>query len=90
MMTVGQHDNAWLDVMTNQVPTGVENLRILTNQVAYYNQYNALTKLHDLELISEKDYANNMIEYARAVCGLDDIEYDRIRNKFNTKYGEES
>ena len=90
MMTVGQHDNAWLDVMTKQVPSGVENLRILTNQVGYYNQYLALTKLKELELISEKTYADNMMEYAKVVCGLDQVEYDLVRSKFNMYYGEES
>ena len=90
LLTNGEHDSLWRNVMGAQIPSGVENMRIMTNQMGYYNQYIALTKLYEFELISEKDYADNMIDYARAVCGLDDIEYDRIRSKFNKKYGEES
>ena len=90
LLTNGEHDSLWRDVMSKQVPTGVENLRIMTNQLGFYNQYTALTTLYELGLISEKEYADNMIDYAKAVCSLDGVEYDLVRSKFNKKYGEEA
>ena len=90
LLTNGEHDSLWRNVMGSQIPAGMENLRIMTNQIAFYNQYTALTKLYDLGLLSERDYADNMIKYAKAVSGLDGVEYDLVRSKFNKKYGEES
>lgn len=62
----------------------------MTNQLGYYNQYTALTKLYEFGIISEKDYLDDMMDYARVVCKLDDVEYDLMRSNFNKKYGEEA
>lgn len=37
-MTVGQHDSAWLNVMTYQVPEGVNQLKSIADELRIQNQ----------------------------------------------------
>lgn len=41
-MTVGQHDDAWMNVMARQIPNGVAYIKELTNRIGIENQLKAL------------------------------------------------
>ncbi len=47
MMTVGQHDRAWLDVMEKQVPNGVGFVRQIGEQLITQNYLTALSIMRD-------------------------------------------
>lgn len=64
MMTVGQHDNAWLDVMTNQVPTINHNLMILTKNVRLHTMLEYLDRSKELGLCTEEEYRRNFKKLA--------------------------
>ena len=85
-LTIGEHDSMWKDVMGRRVPMISENLAIMTNQLGYYNQYHAVKELFNLGLMSQGDYAKNMIEYAKAVSAINKEELNEIEEKYNTYF----
>ena len=85
-LTIGEHDSMWKDVMGRRVPMISENLAIMTNQLGYYNQYHAVKELFNLGLMSQGDYAKNMIEYAKAVSAINTEELNEIEEKYNTYF----
>lgn len=90
LMTCGQHDSLWMDVMGKQVPYGVEYLRLMANHIGYFNQYTALTKLKELDFLTGEEYAKNIAEYAKACRALDEQEFKLVMDRINEYYGEES
>ena len=62
MMTVGQHDDAWLDVMQNRIPHIDKALTRICNQLIASNMLNIMVKEYEAGLITEEEYKNNFKE----------------------------
>ena len=67
MLTVGEHDAMWKDIMGSKIPNIDNNIRILTNQFGHYNQLMIVKELHGLKVISDLDYAQALISLGSGV-----------------------
>ena len=67
MLTVGEHDTMWKDIMGSKIPNIDNNIRILTNQIGHYNQLMIVKELHELKVISDLDYAQSLISLGSGV-----------------------
>ena len=56
MMTVGQHDNAWLDVMTKKVPNMDHNLMCLAKYTRLHTELELIKECLDNELCTHDEY----------------------------------
>ena len=68
MMTVGQHDNAWLNVMNRQIPAGVTEIGNLRRTLKVQIQMSAIKELFELGLMTKRDYANSIMKLTNAIC----------------------
>lgn len=62
MLTVGEHDSMWKDVMGCQIPNAANYIRILTNQIGFMNDLSILKELSRINVISDKEYAEALID----------------------------
>ena len=67
MMTVGQHDTAWLDVMGNRIPNMDHNLMILTKYVRLHTMLEYLDKSKELGFHSEDEYRRDFKKLAEDI-----------------------
>ncbi len=90
MLTNGEHDELWRNMFKNEVPTAVANLRIITNQIGYYNQYQSVKELRDLGLITEREYAKEIISYAKVTGAINENDVNELIEKLDKKYPSEA
>jgi hypothetical protein len=58
MMTVGEHDSAWLDVMRNRVPSIDQSLAEISASMRYRNILFLLKESYRVNLLSLDEYAD--------------------------------
>ena len=58
MMTVGEHDLAWLDVMRKRVPSIDQSLAEISASIRYRNILFLLGEAYRVNLLSLNDYAD--------------------------------
>jgi len=62
LLTNGEHDSMWRDVMGHQVPYGVEYLKHILNQIGYQNQITIMKELYSEGVLTKKEYLNGLID----------------------------
>ncbi len=60
MMTNGQHDSAWLDVMTKRIPSIDIDLELLTKSIYYRNQLEYFKELERIGEITREVYVEQL------------------------------
>lgn len=89
MLTVGEHDSMWKNVMGSCMPNITDNLRILVNQIGHRNQLDVLKELHDGKIISDKDYYETVAKMGKAVSLLNEKECNECIEEVKRLYKEE-
>lgn len=89
MLTVGEHDSMWKNVMGSCIPNITDNLRILANQIGHRNQLDVLKELHDGKIISDKDYYETVAKMGKAVSLLNEKECNGCIEEVKRLYKEE-
>lgn len=89
MLTVGEHDSMWKDVMGSCIPNITDNLRIFVNQIGYQNQIDVLKELHDGKIVSDKDYYETIAKMGKAVCLLNENEFKECIEEVKRLYKDE-
>lgn len=88
MLTVGEHDNMWKNVMGSCIPGIENNLIILANQVGYRNQFDILKELHNGKIVNDKDYYETIAKMGKAVCLLNEEECTQCIEEVKRLYKE--
>ncbi len=90
MLTVGEHDTMWKDVMGRRVPNIDHNLVVLTNQMGYRNQFEVLKELKKGQIIDDRSYYKAMVTLGRVTGLLTGSEETEALHEINKLYREES
>lgn len=89
MLTVGEHDSMWKNVMGSCIPNITDYLRLLVNQIGYQNQFDILKELHDGKIVSDKDYYETVAKMGKAVCLLNEKECNECIEEVKRLYKKE-
>lgn len=66
-MTVGQHDDAWLDVMNRQVPSISNGVQEISAYIKLQTQFEMLKELKRLNIYTDEEYIRDIKMLARSI-----------------------
>ena len=84
MMTVGQHDSAWLNVMNREIPNGVEYVKILAVELRRANTKSVIKELKTAGLMTDEAYYKSMLNMLE---GMGQEVSDEWRKEIEEKFG---